>query len=114
MRMLAAVFAAAFLGNMYHHVLARPESVLNLDPTVFWSIWGPRTVYCFLLATGIWVSMLRQQKIRVDGVKSGKFFRFRRIAGVWTFYGIILIWNKSPDGVGIGAGLKFFLSLFGL
>jgi hypothetical protein len=113
-RMFAAVFAAAFLGNMYHHVLAKPDTVLHLDLAGFWAAWGPRFVYCFLLAVGIWVSMLRQQKSRVSGIEPGIIPRFRRIAGVWTFFGIIHIWNTYADGVGILDCLAFFGSLFGI
>jgi len=39
--------------------------------------------------------------------------RFSRIAGVWTFYSIIHIWNlKGPATIAARNG--FFLSLFGL
>ena len=113
-RLFVAVFAAAFLGNMYHHILARPETVLHLDLAGFWITWGPRFVYCFLLAVGIWVSMLRQQKLRLTGVKAGLPFLLRRIAGVWTFYALIRIWNISPRDASIGDCLAFFLSLFSL
>jgi hypothetical protein len=113
-RMFAAVFAAAFLGNMYHHVLARPEAVLQLDLAGFWISWGPRFVYCFLLAAGIWISMLRQQKLRLSGQQAGLLPRLRRIAGVWTFYGIIHIWIISSEAVGVGDRLAFFLSLIGV
>lgn len=113
-RMLAAVFSAAFLGNMYHHILARPETVLQLDLAGFWAAWGPRFVYCFLLAFGIWISMLRQQKQRLLGTEAGFPLRLRRIAGVWTFYGIIHIWNTNAEGAGIVECLAFFLSLFGI
>jgi len=113
-RMFVAIFAAAFLGNMYHHILAWPETVLHLDIAGFWIRWGPRFVYCFLLAAGIWVSMLRQQKLRTTGVKAGLPFRLRRIAGVWTFYGLIHIWSIRPQDASIGDRLEFFMSLFSL
>jgi len=113
-RMFAAVFAAAFLGNMYHHILASPETVIHLDIAGFWITWGPRFVYCFLLAAGIWVSMLRQQKLRLTGVQAGLPLRLRRIAGVWTFYGLIHIWNIGPQDASIGDRLAFFMSLFSL
>ncbi len=113
-RMFAAVFSAAFLGNMYHHIMAQPDTVIHLDLAGFWAAWGPRSVYCFLLAAGIWVSMLRQQKSRVSGVKPGWHLKLRRIAGVWTFFGIIQIWNIGPKEAGILDCLAFFVSLFGI
>lgn len=114
-RMFAAVFAAAFLGNMYFHVLYQsPEQVVQLDVAALWALWAPRLVYCFLLAFGIWISMLRQPGLRASVDKPGFWLRVRRIAGVWTFYSIIQIWNVKLDGVGIGDCTTLFLTLFGV
>ena len=113
-RLFAAVFAAAFLGNMYFHLLTQPEPVINLDFTRLWASWGSRLVYCFLLAVGIWVSMIRQQKQRRSGAQTSLPIRIRRIAGVWTFYAIIQIWNVRSMEVNIVERLDFFVSLFGL
>ena len=52
MRVFLGVIAAAFFGNMYYHVLSKPETVLSLNPGGFWEQWGPRSVYCLLLAFG--------------------------------------------------------------
>jgi hypothetical protein len=76
--------------------------------------WSPRLVYCFLLAFGIWVSMLRQQKFRQTASSTGRLVRLRRIAGVWTFYAIIQIWNEVLPGVDMVMRFEFFASLFGL
>lgn len=114
LRMLAAVFAAAFLGNMYHHLLAQPEHIVALDLSRLWADWSPRLVYCFFLALGIWVSMLRQQKLRAAGATPGLARRFRRIAGVWTFYAVIHVWNLRGEGIDLPACSAFFLSLFGV
>jgi len=114
LRMFLAVFAAAFFGNMYYHVLAEPETVLSLDPAGFWEQWGPRSIYCLLLALGIWISMLRQQASRIRRGKTSFPVQLRRIAGVWTFYSIIHIWIVKSPGIGIGGRFEFFLSLFGI
>jgi hypothetical protein len=114
LRMLAAVFAAAFLGNMYHHLLAHPEPIVRLDLPRLWADWSPRLVYCFLLALGIWVSMLRQQRLRAAGGTASAAVRLRRIAGVWTFYALIQVWNLRGDGIDVSACSAFFLSLFGI
>ena len=108
------LFAAAFLGNMYHHLLAQPEHVVRLDLPRLWAEWSPRLLYCFLLALGIWVSMLRQQRLRAAGSAAGAAVRLRRIAGVWTFYSLIHIWNLQGDGIDLAACARFFLSLFGI
>jgi hypothetical protein len=113
-RMLLAVFAAAGLGNLYFHILALPELALNAGFYAFVDYWSARAVYCVLLALGIWVSMLRQQKSRQQGVSSSGLARFRRIAGVWTFYGLIHVWSLRIDGHFIMERLGFTLSLLGL
>lgn len=113
-RMLAAVFAAAFVGNMYYHVMTSPGHLLRFDLEGLWAHWSPRLVYCSLLALGIWVSMLRQQKLRAAGDRPGRWTQLRRIAYVWTFYAIIQIWNVTHGRAGLGECTAFFLSLFGL
>lgn len=114
-RTFAAVFAAAFVGNMYFHVLYEsPDEVVLLDLQGLWALWGPRLIYCLLLAIGIWLSMLRQQKLRAAGEAPGPWTRLRRIAGVWTFYSVLQIWNTRMEDVRIADCNALFLSLFGL
>lgn len=113
-RMFAAVFAAAFVGNMYHHMLISPHEILHFDLSGLWTTWNSRLVYCLLLASGIWVSMMRQAKLRTIGRAAGLFARLRRIAGVWTFYSIIRIWNVKPRDISIQDRTDFFFSLFGM
>ncbi len=112
-RMIAAVFAAALVGNMYHHLLIEPQRIVHFDLERLWTRWSPRLVYCTLLAIGVSVSMLRQQKLRASGVPARPGLRLRRIAGVWVFYAIIQTWNVNIRGVGIGDCTAFVLSLFG-
>lgn len=70
-----------------------------------------RMFYCFLLAFGIFVSMLRQQGRGGRAVASGKANRVRRIAGVWTFFGLIFIWNVK-SGASFTDRTHFFFGLF--
>lgn len=114
-RTFAAVFAAAFVGNMYFHIFYEsPDEIFLLDLATLWALWGPRLIYCLLLAIGIWLSMLRQQKLRAAGVPAGGWTRARRIAGVWTFYAVLQIWNIRLEDVTIGDCNALFLALFGL
>lgn len=131
LRLFVAIFAAAFLGNVYYHVLAHhSEGVIALEVARLWEVWAPELVYGFLLAFGIWVSMMRQEKKRRAGASATLLVRLRQIAGVWTFYGIIRIWGVPPEGssydevihvwttlppgVDLMGRFDFFLSLFGL
>jgi hypothetical protein len=113
LRMVAATFAAAFVGNLYYHALAHDELILTGDVRAAWTALHARTFYCLLLAAGISVSMLREQRRRGTAVLPGRATRLVRIFGVWTFFAVIHVW-----GVGAQASFtrrtEFFLSLFGL
>ena len=113
LRLFAAVFAAAFIGNTYYHLIKFSD--VMVQGQVFEGLYALRSriFYCFLLALGIFVSMLREQRRGGRPPAPGQARRLLRIAGVWTFFGLIYIWN-----VGVGAPfatrLSFFFSLFGI
>lgn len=113
LRVFAAVFAAAFVGNMYYHWLRLDTELALGDFRGMWAVLEPRFFYCFLLAVGISVSMVREQK-RLKGKLTRSIGR-RAVAifGVWTFFGIIHIWAlRAPASFMVRT--KFFLGLLGL
>lgn len=113
-RILVAVLAAAFAGNAYYHFLRDYAIVLNGDWPATVTYWVPRFIYCFLLATGIWLSMLRQQEMRRRTSRpAGRLRRLRAIAGVWTFFGLLHVWLVEPAVADAGRRVSFFLSLVG-
>ena len=114
LRMLLAVFAAAFVGNMYYHVIETPIPIATGDFASVWEIWGPRLVYCVALTIGIWVSMLRQQKARGASTQKTWLLRLRAIAGVWLFYAVIHIWNLYGEDLTWENRFQFTLKLVGL
>lgn len=113
LRLFAAVFAAAFVGNMYYHLLQQEDSLAQGD--VFGAIYSLRSrfFYCFLLAIGIYVSMLRAQRRSSKTPFTGRTARIMRIFGVWTFFSLIFIWNVK-NGAPFFTRVDFFLGLFGL
>lgn len=113
LRLFAAVFAAAFVGNMYYHLL-KLETVL-LPGGVLDAIYGLRSrfFYCLLLAIGLYVSMARQQKRGGQPQSAERVARIRRIFGVWTFFGLISIWNVKSSA-SFSTRVEFFLGLVGL
>jgi hypothetical protein len=117
LRIIAAVFAAAFVGNMYYHLLQAKDPLIAGNIDRLWSILGARFVYCFLLASGIAISMLRQQSQRGNPqaatLRTDGFHRFRRIACVWTFFAVINFWNVLTHLTLAERG-RLVLSLFGL
>ncbi len=117
LRMLTAVFAAAFVGNMYYHFLRASEAIAEGDLALVWEVLSPRLIYCFALALGIYISMLRQQQRRGNAAaahsRDNRFAKVRRIAGVWTFFALVNYWNTRSTA-SIADQVRFFLSLFGL
>ena len=76
-----------------------------------WQAFNPRLLYCFALALGIYISMLREQR-RPKGVPRTPFRRVVAIFGVWTFFAIIHLWAK--DHMTHAQRFHFLLGLFGL
>ena len=113
LRIVAAVFAAAFVGNMYYHWLRLDQELATADFPGMWAALESRFFYCFLLAVGISVSMLRQQKRPRQNHPRGAGRRWVAIFGVWTFFSIIRIWALK-DPAPFLTRANFFLDLVGL
>jgi len=117
LRMLTAVFAAAFVGNMYYHLVQAKESIAEGNLVLILEALSPRLIYCFALAVGIYFSMLRQQqrrgKVAAANFGNKKLATWRRIAGVWTFFALLNFWNTRSAAT-TADRIRFFLSLFGL
>ncbi len=118
LRLFLAVFAAAFVGNMYYHIIEQGASMAL--GSVFETAYSLRSrfFYCFLLAMGIYISMLREQK-RAGQPQSSQalvntyLLRYFKIFGVWTFFAMIYIWNVH-GGIPFMVRTEFFLHLFGI
>jgi hypothetical protein len=111
LRMFAAVFAAAFVGNMYYHTVDA-MTLVHADWQTNRGSAAPRFFYCFMLALGIYISMLRQQRRQRTTTPRPWQRRAMAIFGVWTFFAVIHIW--STKGPPFPERLKFFLGLFGI
>jgi hypothetical protein len=110
LRLFAAVFMAAFVGNVYYHLLGLDAALVTRDFAGIWTTMQSRLFYCFLLALGIYVSMLREQK-RPKGPRS-RWRRAGAIFVVWTFFAMIHIWSQDP--IAFVPRMKFFFRLFGV
>lgn len=113
LRLAAAVFAAAFAGNMYYHIIQQADLVALGNVSALWTALNSRLFYCLLLAIGILVSMLRAQRRNAAAPAPGLPRRLLKMAGVWTFFALIFIWNARSKA-GFELRSSFFLSLFGL
>jgi hypothetical protein len=112
-RLFAAVFAAAFVGNMYYHMLSQYDRLVTGQLFDVLYALRSRSFYCLLLAGGIFVSMYRAQRRRSQPVSSNRLARSLRIFGVWTFFSLIFIWDVSGGG-DFSTRVAFFFRLFGL
>jgi len=116
LRIFAAVFAAAFAGNMYYHFLQARLTLVEGDFLEAAESLSPRLVYCFFLAAGIYVSTLRQQRQRGKALAAGSpgngLIKVRHIAGVWTFFALLNLWNPRAIRT-MPQRIDFFFSLFG-
>jgi hypothetical protein len=98
---------------MYYHWLRLDKELVTGDFRGMWAILESRFFYCFLLAVGISVSMLREQKRVKAKLTRSTTRRAVAVFGVWTFFGVIHIWAlKAP--VPFILRTKFFLGLLGL
>jgi len=109
-RMFAAVFMAAFVGNLYYHLTLRSEFIEG-NFVGLWQAMNSRILYCFLLALGIYISMKREQA-RPRGLARTLPCRAVAIFGVWTFFGIIHLWARGGIG-SFGDRCRAFFALFG-
>ena len=112
LRLLAAVFAAAFVGNVYYHVIKDAAALAQGQLLQVLQAHQSRMFYCLLLALGIFVSMLREQHRRgPDAARGAGAPRWLRILGVWTFFSLISIWN-TEGGAPFLHRVRFFIGLF--
>src|SRR5436190_4972372 len=111
LRLFVAVFAAAFVGNIYYHLLERGEFLVQGD--MFGALYSLRSdvFYAFLLATGIYVSMLRTERRGGKPLSSAPVARITRIFGVWTFFSLVIIWDVKSSA-SFFTRVHFFLNLF--
>ena len=111
-RIVFAVFAAAFAGNIYYHALELDWALIAGDFPRMWTALASRVFYCFLLATGISVSMLRQRGPAARA-KRPLARRIVAIFGVWTFFSILHIWSRAHPAP-FSTRMEFFLRLVGI
>ena len=90
--------------------------LVTWDIQAFSDFFMPRMIYMAALTTGIWISMLRQQRRRSQLADTSFAGKLRRIGGVWLFYCLLHIWNIGVPGSGdsIADRFAFMCSLFGL
>ena len=114
-RIFLAIMAAAGAGNLYYHVLRDFGPGMVVDASATWSPLAARTTYSVVLALGIYVSMLREQARRArKGPPPGVLRQLRAIAGVWIFFGVLVVWSVASTRFGFGQRLRYTLGLVGI
>jgi len=97
---------------MYYHLLHLTTQLVHGGVLDAVNVLRSRLCYCLLLAIGLYVSMARQQQRGGEPPSASRAARIRRIFGVWTFFGLISIWNTGNGP--FFTQVDFFLGLFGL
>ncbi len=113
LRLFAAVFMAAFVGNMYYHLIRMTGELVAGDFRAIWSVLHLRIVYCLMLSTGVFFSMLREQKRIRQGPSRSPLRRIAAVFGVWSFFAFINIWNQKGAG-SLESTVRFLMGLVGL
>ena len=101
--------------DQFASIVAVGDDVRSVGGEVFEALYDLRSrfFYCFLLAAGIFLSMRREQRRSRQALVPGPIQVVLNILGVWTFFGLINIWNVRSDAP-FFVRVEFFLGLFGL
>jgi len=112
MRLAAATFAAAGLGNMFFHFIRDVGYVAELGLLRAITGFHVYAFYCCVLATGIVVSQLRDAKRRT---RPRSFFSaFFQHFWVILFFCLLQVFDDTGRSQPITVHFRFFLHLFGI
>ena len=110
-RTMLATVAAAFLGNVYYHLLMYSQKLCAGDVSAFLSLASARLVYCALLAGGLCFSFAGSLGKPAGPRKAGFPARLIRMAAVSTFFGVLHVWNYGSEDISLWQRLEFWKSL---
>jgi hypothetical protein len=112
-RSALAIFAAAFLGNLYYHALLYSNLLMEARTGAFGEWMLSRVVYCAALATGLAVSMYRTLRNPAPAEKPWA----RRVLGTaaaGAFFAVIHVWNAGPREITFEMRSDLMRALLGL
>ena len=118
-RIFLSIMAAAFLGNLYYHVVRDMGLYLRSSPERVIDMLLPWFLYALMLGTGIFVSMIREKKRRRGQGRArlplvNALARSSRIVGVWLYYGLLRVWIAGPHYITFAERFEFLLALVGI
>jgi hypothetical protein len=115
-RLVAAVLAAATVGNFYYHVVLDHRTLLDADLDAALQALGGRGIYSIILGVGVAASMLRERRkraaARTAGPQQGRLRVLRAILGVWLFFALLQVWNVDRHRLPVARRAAFLASLF--
>jgi hypothetical protein len=113
LRIVAATFAAAGLGNILAEFFNHPGYLLKLG--LWKTLLGFRmfVFHALVMSTGIAVSQLRGRRRSPDrsAIYGG---RVRPALGVWLFYSLLTVFGYSVREYGLADRFRFLFHLFGI
>ena len=112
LRLAAATFAAAGLGNMFFHFIRDIGYVPRLGLWRALLGFHVYAFYCLVLSTGIIISQLRTARRRAQ--TPSRWSPFKSQFGVLLFFCLLQVFDDTGRTHPITVHLAFFLHLFGI
>lgn len=116
-RTLLATCSAAFLGNLYYHIVLYSPVLAGGDTHGFLSMVYARAVYCALLAAGLCASFARVLRKKKPAAAASRTWLPRRITQavvVCTFYALLHVWNYGGPPIPLERRVHLWKTLVGM
>jgi hypothetical protein len=110
LRLFAATFMAAGVGNAVYHFVAHIDAVASVGLGKAVVDFESYLFYCAVLATGIGLSQARNHSRRLSTSLRGRLWSF---ACVWSFVVCIHVFGNGTTTFSLAERLRFMASLFG-
>lgn len=111
-RLVAAVLAAATVGNFYYHVVLDHRTLLAAELDNALQALAGRGIYSLALGIGVAASMVRERRRRGVTQATSSVRTIRAILGVWLFFSLLQVWNVERHELTVGQRGAFLVSLF--
>jgi hypothetical protein len=113
-RTVLATGAAAFLGNLYYHLVLYAPVLGSGDTRGYRSLVSARVIYCALLAAGLSVSFARSLKKPPAAGRAPLVRRAAQALAVGTFFALLHVWNYGGAPIPIERRMHLWKTLVGV
>jgi hypothetical protein len=110
-RTMLATVSAAFLGNLYYHVVLYWPALARGETGRFQDLIAARVIYCALLAAGLCGSFARMLRRKPSAGPPGWPRRVFQVLVVATFFALIHVWNFTGVPVLVSQRMRLWRAL---